>query len=273
MFFFNCYYSFSSHLWFSVAVRYKFTPCTGPPIDERCKFCDHHHTIGGPIWLDSIHDKSFISLVKNRLDEIESGNMKLKTLKRIVGLIEVINEELIDVPLFYSCDQICRIINCTPPKSELLRSALLNSGYQVSSSHAHRSSFKTNAPNQFIWDIFKSWALTFTVGGETIKTTDKMNDKSVTKKIVSSPILSTISFTLHPDAKPPSREKGLLRYQPNPLPFWGPKCRPGENNLEDDKRIKNQGKKKKKLEDNVTLTMENEQQQQQLTEPPTTQLT
>ena len=187
--------------------------------------------------------------------------MQVKTFKRIKGLIEVINEELTDVPLFYACDQICRKINCTPPKSELLRSAILNAGYQVSTSHAHRSSFKTNAPNQLIWDIFRSWALT--VGGGSINI-EKLADKSVTKKILSSPILSKISFNLHPDAEPPSREKGLLRYQPNPLPFWGPKCRPGETNLENDKRIKNQGKKKKKLEDEK-LTIE----QQQLTTPPT----
>ena len=236
----------------NVASRYKFTPCTGPPVADRCKFCDHHHTIGGPIWLDSIHDEQFVKLIKERLNEIENtSSMKLQTFKRIKGIIEVVSEELLDVPLYYGCDQICRKINCTPPKSEILRSAFLNCGYRVSASHAHRSSFKTDAPNQVIWDIFRMWVKTRgTVDIE------KLTGKSVAEKILKGPVLSTISFEIHPDSQPLSREKRLLRYQPNPSPFWGPKCRPGEINLEDEKRIKNQGKKKKKIENDGTQSVE-----------------
>lgn len=33
------------------------------------------------------------------------------------------------------------------------------------------------------------------------------------------------SFETHPDANPDSKRKGLVRYQANPLPFWGPGTR------------------------------------------------
>lgn len=38
------------------------------------------------------------------------------------------------------------------------RSALINAGYQVSYSHCHRNSVKTNAHSHVIWDILKKWA-------------------------------------------------------------------------------------------------------------------
>ncbi|CAH8627043.1 unnamed protein product [Dicrocoelium dendriticum] len=37
------------------------------------------------------------------------------------------------------------------------RSAFLNAGYRISASHAERSSFKTNAPMSFIWDVFRTF--------------------------------------------------------------------------------------------------------------------
>ena len=35
----------------------------------------------------------------------------------------------------------------------------------------------------------------------------------------------TADFTLHPEANPKSRKDGLVRYQKNPQPDWGPKPR------------------------------------------------
>lgn len=33
------------------------------------------------------------------------------------------------------------------------------------------------------------------------------------------------SFDKHPDANPESRKAGILRFQENPLPYWGPGSR------------------------------------------------
>jgi hypothetical protein len=37
------------------------------------------------------------------------------------------------------------------------RSALLNAGYNVSSSHCEPAAVKTNAPFDYIWDIMRLW--------------------------------------------------------------------------------------------------------------------
>lgn len=37
------------------------------------------------------------------------------------------------------------------------RSALLNAGYKVSFSHANKTSIKTNASNDIIWDVVRAW--------------------------------------------------------------------------------------------------------------------
>lgn len=34
-----------------------------------------------------------------------------------------------------------------------------------------------------------------------------------------------VNLEKHPDANPPSRKLGLVRFPENPAPFWGPKAR------------------------------------------------
>ena len=52
-----------------------------------------------------------------------------------------------------------------------------------------------------------------------------------------------ISFELHPDANPDSRQRGVKRFAPNPLPNWGPKMKAHATQADmDRKRKQNQGK-------------------------------
>ena len=58
-----------------------------------------------------------------------------------------------------------------------------------------------------------------------------------------------VSFEDHPDANPASRKQNLKRFQMNPERNWGPKMRSKTSTLkqmENDKRIRNQGKNSKK---------------------------
>ena len=76
--------------------------------------------------------------------------------------------------------------------------------------------------------------------------------------VKSSRVISQVSFDLHPHANPASREQQLKRFQPNPERNWGPKTRAAAGTFRDsDKRIRNQGKKRKKRGgDEVTEGME-----------------
>ena len=59
----------------------------------------------------------------------------------------------------------------------------------------------------------------------------------------SKPLQPKINFELHPDANPKSRLSSLKRFQPNPLPNWGPKMKAHSTQADmDRKRKQNQGK-------------------------------
>lgn len=83
---------------------YKLT--SSPYVDQFCKICNYKHHEGGPIWLGPLHDQHFVSDLLCNLNE-----MKLGTLKRIEGVLNVIHEEL-DIPLYYTLNRLMSIIRC-----------------------------------------------------------------------------------------------------------------------------------------------------------------
>ncbi|GAB1600684.1 tRNA (guanine(26)-N(2))-dimethyltransferase-like [Argonauta hians] len=195
--------------------NFKYTPAQGPPVGQNCSHCGHKHNFGGPIWADPIHNRDFLKQV---LTSVEGNKYSVNTKERIMGMLSVASEELPDVPLYYVGDGVCDKLHCVAPSLIQFRSALLNAGYQVSMSHCVKNSHKTNAPAEFIWDIMREW----------IKNHHPVSEKrllpgSVTKAILDKEITHNVSFEIHPDANPPSRKQGLLRWQVNPEPFWGPR--------------------------------------------------
>lgn len=61
------------------------------------------------------------------------------------------------MPFYYRQDRLCSMVKSGSAKMLDLRSAILNAGYRVSLSHAHKLSIKTDAPNEFIFDMLKAW--------------------------------------------------------------------------------------------------------------------
>ena len=39
----------------------KYSIPTGPPVGKHCEFCSNPHHIGGPIWIDKMHNSQFVS--------------------------------------------------------------------------------------------------------------------------------------------------------------------------------------------------------------------
>ncbi|KZC11161.1 PREDICTED: probable tRNA (guanine(26)-N(2))-dimethyltransferase [Dufourea novaeangliae] len=216
---------------------YKITP--SPCVDQLCKVCKHKQLAGGPIWLGALHDQEFVSTLLCHLNI-----MTLKTMKRIQGVLNVIHEEL-DIPLYYTLDRLMSVVKCHTPSMVMFRSALLNAGYNVSYSHANKTSIKTDAPNEVIWDIVRTWAK-----DRPIKR-DKLPNDSSALNILNTPITTNISFDIHPLANPASRQKRLTRFQHNPTVNWGPGTRAKtiidlETGGKDSKKIRNQNKNAKK---------------------------
>ena len=87
----------------------------------------------------------------------DTGDKKFGTFDRMLGMLTVVEEELDDSPFYYSQDRLCSMVKVGTGKMTNFRSALLNSGYHVSLSHASKMALKTNAPNDFIWGMMRAW--------------------------------------------------------------------------------------------------------------------
>ncbi|XP_014671033.1 PREDICTED: tRNA (guanine(26)-N(2))-dimethyltransferase-like [Priapulus caudatus] len=230
---------------------------TGPPVTLTCRHCSNPHHIGGPMWVGPLYETGFLGrITEDVLDRWDA----FKTAKRIFGMLTMMIEELPDAPLFYVLDKICSVVHVSAPKIVKFRSALLHAGFRVSGSHCNRGAIKTDAPSDAIWDIIRCLAK------EEGKRT-KAKPGSQAEAILNKEPLLKANFEKHPDAEPASKKKGLLRFQTNPEPDWGPRPKAKKRHADmsditegvegvmkqDDggedmitKRLQNQGKKRKK---------------------------
>ena len=100
-----------------------------------------------------------------------------------------------------------------------LRSALLNAGYHVSTSHARQDSIKTNAPHHIIWDVMRAFA-------EQSPTkrgiAERLNTDSPYYRLLTKPSTITVDFSEHPDWESEARKNRLIRFMANPHDRWGP---------------------------------------------------
>ncbi|KAG8808708.1 RNA methyltransferase tRNA(m5U54)methyltransferase [Serendipita sp. 399] len=194
----------------------------GPPVSQRCPECDGTLHLAGPMWKGAIHDPVFAKQVATH---VEADPSKYGTSARMKGMLTVASEEL-PVPFYFTPSKIAGYFRCeVPPLMETTRvavqsslSALLNSGYSVSRSHAVSGSIKTTAPRSFINDVMREWIKEHPVKMENI------SEGHVARRLLLKPQRAEISFEKH--AKAITREDvKLVRYQVNPTPNWGPKPR------------------------------------------------
>jgi tRNA (guanine26-N2/guanine27-N2)-dimethyltransferase len=174
--------------------------------------------MGGPIYSDRIHNVEFLEQLMKQVTS-EKGQ-KLGTYNRILGILSVVQEELHDVPLYYTIDKLCCILKLEMIPTLKMRSAILNEGYKVSLSHACKNSLKTDAPISLIWDILRFWAKSHPVNSA------RFHDGTALKVILSKePTKNYDLDKIHPDANPPSRKEALSRFPENPAAHWGPGTR------------------------------------------------
>ncbi|KAM4611712.1 tRNA (guanine(26)-N(2))-dimethyltransferase [Polymixia lowei] len=194
----------------------KYSAATGPPVRPECEHCGQRHQLGGPIWAEPLHDIAFVQKV---LSSVSGNPSRFGTSKRIKGMLSMVTEELEDVPLYYTVDNLSSTIHCNTPPLLQFRSALLHAGHRVSLSHACKNGIKTDAPPSVIWDIMRCWEKANPVKRE------KLSESSPAYKILSTEPSLQACFTVREDANPQSRKHHLTRFQENPQAYWGPKAR------------------------------------------------
>ncbi|XP_060658052.1 tRNA (guanine(26)-N(2))-dimethyltransferase [Drosophila nasuta] len=218
----------------------KFGIPTGPAVNTLCEHCNHRHHLGGPIWSAPIHNMQF---VEQLLEAVQTTPLKeLGTQRRIVGVLSVVQEELPDIPLYYTPDKLCCVLKLEIVPMLKMRSALLHAGYRVSYSHASKNSLKTDAPPAVLWDLLRCWSKRHPVRE------DRKIPGTPLAAILAKPCSQDYEFDqLHAAANPSSRKNALSRFQENPAPHWGPGTRAtimiGENKLP--KSYRNQNKKQR----------------------------
>ena len=214
----------------------KYPPGTGPPVGETCPQCGRRFHLGGPIWSEPIHNQEFAQKVLNK---VKKNPAEYKTSERMIGMLTLISEELGNSPLYYTLDHLSSIVHCTTPSMIQLRSAIMRCGYDVSGSHAAKLAIKTNAPNNVVWDIMRTWVKIYPL--------KKEHENSPGHVILSKPSQTEVSFEFKPGANPTSRQLKMTRYPENPEPEWGPRARARKNVESEElakKRKRNQGKRK-----------------------------
>ncbi|XP_017012123.2 tRNA (guanine(26)-N(2))-dimethyltransferase [Drosophila takahashii] len=213
---------------------------TGPVVNSQCEHCGHRHHLGGPIWSAPIHNPEFVEDLLKAVQE--TPLQSLGTQRRIVGVLSMVQEELQDVPLYFTPDKLCCVLKLEIVPMLKFRSAILHAGYRVSYSHASKNSLKTNAPPAVLWDILRSWSKRHPVNPE------RMIPGTPLAAILAKEGTADYEFDeLHPEANPKSRKSALSRFQENPTPHWGPGTRAtimiGDNKLP--KSYRNQNKKQR----------------------------
>lgn len=214
-----------------------------------CEFCGGNHRTAGPIWSAPIHDVNFVS----RLQRTISKGSSLNTSRRIEGILSLISEELPDVPLYIVFDKFLKVLRMPSFKMKEFVSAILNSGYKVSPTHASKNGIKTNAPYSILWSILLARAKAHPINIEHLPENHPARvilSKSISD-IVEPHSSLEIDFKIHPDSTFESEKANVLRYQHNPSQFWGPKAKAitslFHGDLQDkSKRLQNSKKKVKK---------------------------
>ncbi|XP_075715233.1 tRNA (guanine(26)-N(2))-dimethyltransferase [Rhinoderma darwinii] len=221
----------------------KYSAGTGPPVGTSCEFCHQKHQVGGPIWVEPLHDVTFVQRV---LAASERNPKRFKTSDRIEGMLSMATEEL-NIPLYYTLDNLSSTVRCNTPSLLQFRSALLHAGYKVSLSHACQNAIKTDAPPSVLWDIMRCWEKLNPVKRE------KLSETSPAHHILGTEPRVQANFEIRQDANPNSRKLGLKRFQENPEANWGPKARAkaggGISTSLDERRKHYQNKRKAAPED------------------------
>ncbi|KAG0547052.1 hypothetical protein BDA96_01G046100 [Sorghum bicolor] len=176
----------------------KHVPAIGPVVSQECSDCGKKFNVGGPIWSAPIHDQDW---VVSTLTSVKSMKDRYPAYDKITSVLTTVSEELHDIPLFFSLHNIAGTVKCTSPSLVMFRSAVLNAGYRISSTHVNPLGVKSDAPWDVIWDIMRCW---------------KSKSASRVKQI--SRAVAALSN---------AQAKKIKRFLPNPERHWGPKVRAG----------------------------------------------
>lgn len=193
----------------------KFMPGYGPAVPQACPETGSRFTMGGPIWSEPIHDYAALEELKALL---KGDPTAFPAYTKIFGLVTSAAEELPDCPLYFDVHSISGLLKCVAPKTELVKSALINAGYRISDSHASPTGVKTDAPWSVIWDVMRCW-----VKDHPVKL---QSPDTPVGRLLSKPPQLEANWARAQGAVSNAKMSGVTRFWTNPA-NWGPKAAVG----------------------------------------------
>jgi tRNA (guanine26-N2/guanine27-N2)-dimethyltransferase len=113
--------------------------------------------MGGPFWSAPIHKQEIADELLRRAKyyereatEQEKRLHPMDTIKRILGMLTLISEEVKEAPFHYNLPDLASTVRCQVPVYKDVKTALNNLGYKVSQFHHEPSALKTDAPNYVV---------------------------------------------------------------------------------------------------------------------------
>jgi len=183
--------------------------------------------LGGPIWHEKIHNIDFVKRMLAKVKGIKDGesHMKFKTIGRIEGILGgILDEDRVphkalsfDFPMVQS-----QIKMGTMSKKELT-AGFQSLGYKVNQTYYSHSLWKTDAPPEVVYDVFKKYKKKM-FPDEYLRNCEPT---STAFKILSVPMLEDEpDFEFEkPKEEGQAAERKKGRYFVAPTPNWGPKPR------------------------------------------------
>lgn len=122
---------------------------------RECLVCDGFLSIGGPIWNQKLHNVDFLKRISKVVRDQEE--VKLGTAKRIQGIITGIIDEspVQDNPLAYDITFITSSLKHGNLSKKEFLYGLSQHGYKASQTYYSSKLWKTDAPPDIIYDLFK----------------------------------------------------------------------------------------------------------------------
>jgi tRNA (guanine26-N2/guanine27-N2)-dimethyltransferase len=116
----------------------------------RCAECNSKLSVGGPLWLGKIHDKSFCQLM-----EEGAKNKKLRNSKKIQKMLTLAKNEPEASVGYYVVDRLCDALNLPVPSAKKVKETLKKEGFQAYPTRFNPKGIRSNASAARIKELIK----------------------------------------------------------------------------------------------------------------------
>ncbi|KAF2084841.1 TRM-domain-containing protein [Saccharata proteae CBS 121410] len=159
---------------------FKHSFAQGPSAAPRCAHCGFKTHLSGPMYGGPLHNPAFIEKMLAYLPELDRETYA--TTDRIEGMLTTAYEETLwddeskapkladdgaiprmpaeqqdRHPFYFVPSALAKVLHCQAPSEGQVKGALRHLGYRATRSHTKRSTIRTDAPWEVVWEVMREW--------------------------------------------------------------------------------------------------------------------